>query len=354
MEVSPLLHALCRPLRLARTDLGASARKTWTIAPGLRTRRRRAHYLDGQLERVIATHRETSMPYEIARLSDGFVDHAPTIGFSFANARLLDGCLYAGRLRYVTSDKRPAYLDLRGVEARELGVLSSSYIGNRYFGHWMTDDSTLQRAARRIGPPIAGVRPSYVHREGYERILDLGRDFVERARFDELVVIDDHGMNPDRVARLRELRACFAPYRAAQPATGVYIRHGKSGEPRHLQGEAEVEACLARRGFVSIEPESMTPEQVVRVLSGASTVVGLESSAMAPGILALADGGAWLNLLPPERFNNIFKDYLDALEMHYGFVVGQPVDGGFRLDTGEIERTLDLLDRARAQARAAA
>lgn len=354
MEVSPLLHALFRPLFLHRTELASAARKSWTIAAGLHARRRRAHYLDGQLERVVATHCESNMAYELARLSDGAVDHAPTLGFSFRDARMLAGCVYSGRFRYVTSEARPPFVDLRPVEERELGVLSSSYIGNRYFGHWLTDDSTLHRAARRIGPPVAGVRPRYVHRAGYEQILDLERDFVDRSVFRELVVIDDHGMNPDRVARLRELRGRFQPLRAAHPAPGVYIRHGRSGEPRHLQGEEQIEARLARRGFVSIEPETMTPEEVVRTITGASTIVGLESSALAPGIFGLADGGAWLNLMPPTRFNNIFKDYLDALEMHYGFVVGTPVSDGFRIDADEVERTLDLLDGARRHACAAA
>jgi hypothetical protein len=50
-----------------------------------------------------------------------------------------------------------------------------------------------------------------------------------------------------------------------------------------------------------------------------------------------------LVLQPPFRFNNIYKDVCDAMQVKYGFVVGDAKDGGFTIDPGAVEDMLAQL-----------
>jgi hypothetical protein len=68
--------------------------------------------------------------------------------------------------------------------------------------------------------------------------------------------------------------------------------------------------------------------------------VGVEGSQLANGFVCMKDGGSMLVLQPPFRFNNIYKDVCDAMQVKYGFVVGDAKDGGFTIDSGAVEAML--------------
>lgn len=350
MEFAPLIHRLAQVARLEVPRHEAAAVRTFVIGRGVRSRRERAFFLPNQLERVISAHRETSVAHEIARISEVEVEHAPTLACVLRNARVLQGCVYARRARLVLADTRPKLVGPSVEQELDLGALAVSYTGNRYFGHWLKDDSTLNLAAREFGPPIATARKPWLHQAGWEAVLQLTAQPVASARFRELFVFQDFGQNEHRRRRYELLRQRVATYGPRSSAPGVFIRHGKSGEPRGWIDSERTEERLVRRGFAIVEPETMSVDALHAVLNGVPIVIGLESSAMSPSILTLREGGAVVNIQPPTRFNNLYKDYTDCLGLRYGFVVGVPTHDGFSIDPDEIERTLDLLEPARANA----
>jgi hypothetical protein len=71
-------------------------------------------------------------------------------------------------------------------------------------------------------------------------------------------------------------------------------------------------------------------------------VVSVEGSQMTHALATLRDGGTLIALQPPDRFNNNYADLCDCAGLRYGFIVGERVQGGFRVD---IPQLLALLDR---------
>ncbi len=350
MELAPLIHRFTQAFRLAQPNIEAAAVRSFVIGRGMRERRKAAFFLPNQLERVVASHDESNMAHEIARISEVEVEHAPTLAHVIRDARLLHGCVYARRARMVLARTRPPLVGPATVHELDLGALCVSYTGNRYFGHWLKDDSTLNLLAREFAPPIATARTPWIHQAGWETVLHLDAQPLATARFRELLVFQDIGQNEHRRRRYQILRKRVAAYGPKSSAPGVFVRQGKSATPRGWLDPDRTEERLARRGFAIVEPETMTVDALHKVLSGAPVVIGLEGSQMAPSILTLRDGGALVNIQSPFRFNNLYKDYTDALGLRYGFVVGTPKENSFTVDPDDVERTLDLLEPARARA----
>ncbi len=353
MEFAPLLHRVAQLARLDLRTLEAAASRSFVIGRGMRERRKRAYFLPNQIERVVASHVETTIEHEIARISEVDVEHVPTLAHVIPDARLLHGCVYARRGRLVLADTRPPLVGSDAEHELDVGALAVSYTGNRYFGHWLKDDTTLNLVAREFAPPVATARPPYVHQAGWEAVLRLDARPMATARFRELLVIQDIGQNEHRRSRYEVLRRRVADFGPRTAAPGVYLRQGRSTTPRGWIDAERTEERLARRGFAIVEPETMTVGELHRVLNGAPVVIGLEGSQMSPSILTLREGGAVVNLQSPFRFNNLYKDYTDALGLRYAFVVGTPEGERFTIDPDEVERTLDLLEPARAQVAAA-
>jgi hypothetical protein len=350
MELAPLIHRFAQALRLALPNIEAAAVRSFVIGRGMRERRKAAFYLPNQLERVVASHEEASLALQIARISEVEVEHAPTLAHVIQDARILHGCVYARRARLVLAETRPPLVGPNALHELDVGALCVSYTGNRYFGHWMKDDTTLNLVAREFGPPIATAQKPWIHQAGWEAVLQLGAQPLATARVRELFVFQDIGQNEHRRRRYQILRDRVAAYGPKTSAPGVFVRQGKSATPRGWLDPERTEERLARRGFAIVEPETMTVDELHKVINGAPVIVGLEGSSMSPSILTVRDGGAIVNLQSPFRFNNLYKDYTDALGLRYGFVVGTPQESSFTIDPDDVERTLDLLEPARARA----
>lgn len=344
MELSPLFHRLAQIARVELARIEDAAARSFVVARGFREKRGRAYFLPNQLERVVASHTETTMAHEIARMSEVEVEHLPTVGYVIRDARLLRGCVYARRARSVLADTRPPLAGPDVEHEVDTGALACSYTGNRYFGHWLKDDSTLNLLAREFAPPVATAKEPWVHQAGWEEVLQIDSRPIASARFRELFVFQDIGQNAHRRHRFEILRQRVARFGPRTAAPGVYIRQGKSAQPRGWVDAERTEERLAQRGFVIVEPETMSVAALHRVLNGAPVIVGLEGSQMSPSILTLAEGGAVVAIQSPFRFNNLYKDYTDALGLRYAFVIGVANGGTFTLDPDDVERTLDLLD----------
>jgi hypothetical protein len=325
------------------------ADKEWTIAPATHSTVPPAIFSESDLARVTGVMSDTTLDYELGRVRGGQREHGATTAFQISNVKLRDGYFLKGPWSYrLLKDPKSSPGTAPALHLAEASI-GCSLFGNTYFGHWMTDDLTLTLAGRELAPPLAIHRRIYSHEPGYRALFGIETTLADRANIDRFVMLEDFGQNHSKAERYRTMRDSL---RAACPTPGVnsrvYLRRGASGVPRILVNTGEVEACLASRGFLIVDPEQHSPAEIARLTNGARIGISVEGSHMIHGFVNLAEGGTICQIQPPYRFNNVFKDYADCLGMQYAFTVGLPVEGGFTLPIPELERFLDRVESASA------
>jgi len=342
-----LSYATRRVLRLPTVPVARAASRSWVVHPAVREPRPRAIFLEGQLDRVEGVQDETSRDFEFARVLGGEVEHAATQAFELREATVVDGSVYAGgtRLRFLDTPLsvrtfRPAEEEL------DHAALDCTYVGSRYFGHWVADDCTLHLLAREHAAPIGVERPFYSQEGEFSAIWGLKPRRVSNARVRRLVYFLDYAQNRAKRDRYEWLRAPILARAGSGPRRGVYFRRGAGGARRELTNQVEIEERLTRRGFLVLDPTVEPVEKVIDLCAGAPCVVSVEGSQLAHGLMNVAPSGSLLALQPPRRFNNVYKDRADCLGVRYGFVVGKANEEGFSVDVDEIEQTLDLCGTA--------
>ena len=341
--LTPLHYAARRLLRRPIPSLRDVARRTWILHPSERETRPPALCLPGQLDRVEAVQQETTLDAERRRVLGGPVEHAAITMFELAGAEIAEGSIYASGCRISMLPGSVVRAALASAdEELERAAIDCTYVGNKYFGHWLTDDCTLHFLMREHADPIGLARTPYPHEAGYCRAWDMQHRKVSRVRVRSLLLGEDYGQNANKRDRYRRLRATLLRHAGPERRAGIYLRRGSSGVLRLLVNEDEVEATLARRGFAVVDPTAVSVAELVRSCAGAACVVAVEGSSMAHGVMTVRDGGSLVTLQPPWRFNSVFKDYTDCLDMRYAFLVGSRSGEGFRIDVDELERTLDL------------
>jgi len=343
---APLTYAVRRLLRRPALAFTSVATTNRTILPAETEQRPPAYFLDGQLDRVEAVQVGTTRDAEFARARGAEWVHAGVTLHRFEDAVIVAGSAFAAgaRLRLVPGSLLRAVVDAPRQEIAE-AALDCTWVGGRFFGHWLTDDCSTHLLAKEHAPPIGVDRLPYAQEDGYCRLLGIQLRKVTGIRVRSLLVFQDFGQNSSKRARYQRMRAVLGRGRPAHRGSGVYLHRGTSGALRLLENEEEIEERLTRRGFSVVDPARLSADEVVAACAGAPCVVGVEGSSLAHGIMTVAEGGAIVTLQPPWSFNNIFKDYADCLRLPYGFVLGSRTAAGFRVDADELERTLDLLPR---------
>ncbi|NER79800.1 MAG: glycosyltransferase family 61 protein [Leptolyngbya sp. SIO1D8] len=316
--------------------------KSWQLAPPPKlSLNRKAVYLENQLDRV--TDAGTSMEREYQRITGQWQEYRPTTAYLLKSAYLANGYLYKSALKTtLTSDKESLFLS-NPYEKIDHAVLTSSYCGNVYFGHFIFDELPLTLAAKKLGKPISTYREKFYHESEYRVLLNLYSHPVSQASFKEIIVIDDVSWNDYKVERIESMRSRLRELIPTKNPKGVYYRRGTSGSSRLLINEAEVENFLAKKGFIILDPQKSSAQEILKESMEAEIIVGVEGSQLAPGLLSVKNEGAILTLQPPNRFNNIYKDRADPLNIIYGFLVGLPIDNGFKINLEELDKTLDLI-----------
>ncbi len=258
---------------------------------------------------------------------------------------MLGGYLYCGPAKETVAPF-DEILAKRGRPRKvEQGALGCTVTGNTTFSHWMTDNLTLELLAAEFGEVVVSQHTPFGHAAGYRELLGSMTEPSDMVEFDELVVFDDVAQNEHKWKRYETLRARLAQQPGDRSGHGVMILRGSTGNPRVLANEMEVADHLSARGFTIVDPKDLTPREIVRAIRGASLVLGVEGSTMAHGLFSLGDSGTILMLQPPYRFNALYKEYADCLGMRFAYVVGLPDPMGFRIDIGELDSTLDLVDQ---------
>ncbi|MGB7602757.1 MAG: glycosyltransferase family 61 protein, partial [Candidatus Sulfotelmatobacter sp.] len=345
MSLVPLTSLfLRRVLRRPATLADVSAR-TWSLCAAEVTTVPPAIYLEADLDRVLGLNPDTSRELESRRITGGKVEHAATRVYAIARIHLLRGCLYAGPCKHQLLERRESSTREEEPRAEKSGALACTQYGNMFFGHWLLDDLSLHLAAERLDRPVVVARPAYRHEPGYRGLLNVEGHPCAAGVFEQLLVLEDYGQNSHRRRRHQELRARLRSRVPDGGADRVYIRRGVLGarQRRALANGGEVEQFLTSQRIKVIDPDGMSSAEIARELLGAKLVIGTEGSHLAHALYAMREGAVLCVLQPPDRFNNIFKDYTDCLDMRYAFVTGAPAEGGFSIDTDNLARALDRI-----------
>lgn len=135
------------------------------------------------------------------------------------------------------------------------------------------------------------------------------------------------------------------------PVPGVFLLRGQSGERRILLNEQEIANRFASEyGFIVLDPETASFEEVIAACGQARIAAGVESSALAHPCVLLPKDAMLFVIQPAERTCVTFKLLTDRRGLDFAFVVAEGPLDGFTADWTEIRRTLDLALNARQNA----
>ncbi|SDJ63892.1 MULTISPECIES: glycosyltransferase 61 family protein [Bradyrhizobium] len=301
--------------------------------------------LPNEFSRVLDVEPNSTFDRENGYISSTRLAHGPTIAYKLADAILADHTLYcAGSYSvYRKAKKRPILAE--PYEQVDEGQLCSYAPSNIYFGHWLRDALAMELLAETRGlPPLSFRRKPWLHEPGYREMVSLPGSPVTFAHVRRLWIVDDLGLNASWVARFQELR------RRVQRSTGldgpshVFLARGTTGTSRELVNTSTLMEYLVARGFSIVEPEKLSPREIVKALASAKIVVSVEGSALNHAHYAVPEKSGVLVIQPPERFNAFHKVLLDFNNIRFGYVVGERALGGFTLAPERLLRTLDLLE----------
>jgi hypothetical protein len=322
--------------------------REWTLQKSETQQCAPAIYFTEQLDRVTAIQHETTAEKENCRLRGGEIQHAATVAYLLREVELVDGWLYSRSLRSQAADCPQHLLVPQMEDSQDLAAISSSLPGNTYFGHWLSDDLVRHLAAETLAPPVMVDRGTdYTHESGYCELLGIKQRKLSRARFQELIMLDDFGQNAFKRHRYAELKKRLRNSIHEAGSKYIYIRRGTgmARATRHLVNAAEVETFLQSRGFVIVDPDRKSAAEIAAATLDARIIVGVEGSHLIHALLPLAEGGTIWCLQPPYRFNNVLKDFADCIHANYAFVVGTSAEGGFEVPIEDMERMFDRLHK---------
>jgi hypothetical protein len=340
----PVTHVVMRALGFSIKNLEAAAEESWEVSPAETHYIRPAKYLPGQIELIRGTEFGTTEDVIQAFKGDFEVREGPTLGFRLKHADLVDGALYAGnarkRLRQA-STRLP--LHGRPVDVAS-GALYESWVGNRWFGNWLSDDCLAYRLAESQGTPVTTAMEPTGHVPGYEAQLGMLPTRISQAHFDELIWFQDLPNNQGKRQRARDCSERLRSGHKAGPHPGVFLLRGATGAKRVLTNELAIaEALAVRRGFRILDPSHASVDEIIEVCASAKIVAGVEGSHLSHGLAAMPNDAALLVIQPPERVVAALKIVTDRQDQAYSFVVAQGNGETFSASINDIERTLDLL-----------
>jgi hypothetical protein len=308
-----------------------------------------ALYLPGALERVTALSPWRNWDAEHALIRGGPMRHAASTMHVVENVRVVEAHLYCGAAKSQPGfGAEPLWLDggHRHEEIAEAQLVTSAE-GSHFFGPYLQCDFPLElifpgdtRQRRMITKP-------YEHADGYRQLFGLPAvPFMRRAFVRRLTMFVDFAQNTHKIARYHKLRAALRERlgaRRAAPPAGVYLKRGRTGEPRLLANEDRLCEFLAGRGFDIVEPSRLEAAEIAARTLDAPVVISVEGSHLSHVIFSMAGRGTMLVLQPPDRFAMPYKEYTDAVGMRFAFVVGRAATAGFEIDLDDLAATLDLV-----------
>lgn len=320
--------------------------KQWTLSPTENSTSPSAIYLPTELDKVTGVAEQTTYENELKRIQGGLVQHGATTAYRLRDVEICHGYIYKGAMKLPLTTKKESWLNQQKMEHIAEAALACTLYGNRYFGHWMTDDLILNLAARELAMPVRTSQALTPNQIKYSNLFEINSTPVSYTKFKELIIIEDYAQNQFKKQRYQYLRSKIKPLGSSSVSPGVMLLRGKSksGVQRCLVNEDKIAEFLSSQGFIIIDPEKIPAEEIVHQTVGTKTIVGVEGSQLANGLFTVADDGVILTLQPPYRFNNVYKGRADCLGMKYAFVVGKQIEDGFEISIEDIVKTLEKID----------
>ncbi len=345
---APLQFAV-RRLLAGPGKLRDHAVEVQVIGPEVERVSPRAVFDPADLERVRGVQEHTSFEQEQARVGGGPKHHAATSVYKVCGARLCGNYLYLGATRMPIANASARRFWPPPRERRvPRGMLCSSLFASHYFGHWCTEQLTAELMSRDLALPAYGTRLQrrYRHESAMREATGLHVEPSDHLFFDELWLTEDFGQNDSKRARYTRLRKRLR--KGARPSSnrGVFVlRNGEVPERTLVNERALAEECVAR-GLELIDPERSSFARIRDALHDAPIVIGVEGSALVHAVMLMPASSTLLTLQPPNRFNNVLKDYTDCIGQRYAFTVGDPKGRGFELPSPRLWDLVERLARA--------
>lgn len=324
-------------------DLEALAVESWEIAPATPRHIPPARMLPGQIDRMCGAEFGTMETVRRDLLGDFDVTDGPTVGFRLRDIDLIDGVLRGpGVTRHLRQRARrlPLYRTPREI-AR--GALYESWVGNRWFGNWLSDDCLAYPLVVGAGEVLT-TRPATGHVPDYEARLGMTPRRIGDVRFEDLVLVNDHANNRHREARARAMRDRLLAGMEVVEHPGIYLLRGRTGDLRVLVNEMALAERLEReRGFRVMDPSTASVAEIVAACAGARVIAGIEGSQLAHGMMVMPDTATFLAIFPPDRVVSVMKMPVDRQGQTFAAVIGEGRAHEFSVRWEEIAGTLDLL-----------
>jgi hypothetical protein len=333
-------------LLLGDRSLLQAAASTVELAPASRFMHPAPIFENSDLNRITGFGAGTTREYERGHTVATWREHKATSAHRMKNLLLINGSLYAKQFKHSVSLKNGPPFSFGIAPRLGQGVLAQSWLGARYFGHWLLEDVMLGLLASGRGEASGVARQLTAQQDDYARFFNYRhKDLPKVAWVEDIEILSDSGLNEFHMGRLKALRKRFIAPPLYPRHGGVFLMRGSGGEARKLVNEAAVADFMRTRGFKVINPGSESMETVRNAVANANLVVGVEGSQLSHGVLGVAERGAMLVLQPPFRFNNAFKERCDLLGITYAFIVGKAVTGGFTVDLNALAKLIDRIQK---------
>lgn len=307
-----------------------------------------AIYLPGSLERIEALSPWRTWDVERAMIEGRPADHAPTVCFEIRDVHVAGAYLYKGAAKSLEGFGPEELMRREGAPYLEVeeGQLVTTWAGSHFFGPFVQCDLALELLAPDQAARFTMRTRPYEHAAGYRELLGLpSPPLIEYGRIRRLTYFSDFSQNEHKVARYRELRkrlrSALTPLNRDAP--GAYLARGPTGEARLIDNEIALQEHLARKGFIIVDPSKHSAREISERLLDVPVVIGIEGSHLSHAIYSLRDRGTLLVLQPPNRFAMPYKEFTDAMDMRFAFLVGTAAQSGARFDLDHLDRLLDRL-----------
>ncbi len=300
-----------------------------------------AFFLSGQLDKIQGTQPETTLDYELERIRRGNVVHAPTILYELPHAELIDGHVYSQGERIPLVNTYPPFISKRPKQKYSKRFMSASVNGNQYFGDWLLHDCMSGLLEPAIATGVCMDRHDWPHVPAYRKLFSRAMPTVLSGVFESLYLVSDYSQNSNMRDRYGAIRKRIASDYKPN-GKNIYVSRGAMGASRKLTNEKQIIKELGKRGFKILDVTRHCVEHIIRDLSGANVVIGIEGSHLTHALLAMSAQGSLITIQQPERFIAVLKDTADCIGIKYGFVVADRESGGYSVNIDELLKTIDL------------
>jgi len=328
---------------LGRKNYKSAATSSTVLYPKSIAVTRPAIFINSDLSKVNQVQQETSFDHEHLRINGGEQEFAATTAYALENVVAADGNIYKSNMKYGLRTYPDKIIIDNEFKDYSSACLMSSYMGNKYFGHWMRDDLPKYLAAVDIDTPISCLNNQTIHQTSYQKIFGIQPELYSSGTIKKLTILEDYSQNEYKRQRYQFLRDVVGLNYKKSDKKGVMILRGASGTDRDLLNEQQVAEYLSGNGFEIVDISCSSVDEIIEKCR-VDIVVSVEGSHLGNCIYPINDGGCIVTIQPPNRFNNVYKDYTDCMGMNYGFIVGDNKAGepGFTVKLRDIA---DILDR---------